>query len=359
MTKNTKNNVADEAKICCFDCGEELTSENSIEGGLPYCVRCQRKQYEELRQQNGTSLALYLATSRFNLPLYPLLLPDDFEEEPDKWERYLEILSESGKLFKADGRLATFADGETCLLKIFGREFSQKDFAKYVLTERAKVARLEGTEEQRRMWGVRNLWENVPMTTEIYNELDDMYEARLENYKGVSLSDATQATLRRVCKWTLAQDYLQSKGEVASIDKLQKSIDSAMAAEQLRKKDEKPVEALRPDALVQALENAGLMQNGDLLPYDELLNVLRDNFVKSKKYDYSLDVADQLILDVINSMRANADLVQVAELEEQFAPVDEYGEFEPTETEQEIKNKQYAGLTKVSIAKGGGNKAGD
>ena len=57
----------------------------------------------------------------------------------------------------------------------------------------------------------------------------------------------------------------------------------------------------------------------------------------------------QMILDVINSMRANADLPYIQDLPEEFAPVDEYGEFEPEETEREKENKRFLGITKVNI----------
>ena len=93
------------------------------------------------------------------------------------------------------------------------------------------------------------------------------------------------------------------------------------------------------------------MESGKLLTYDELVEVLRDKFAKSKKYKYSLDVADQVILDIMNSMRKNADEPTLINLPEEYAAVDEYGEFEPEETEQEKEAKRYAGLTKVQIEK--------
>lgn len=335
-------------KNYCHSCGVELTPENSRFDNATHCVECESKSFIELERQNGTHLALYFNCLKFDVPLFPLLLPTNFNEQENKWEFYLELLEENEKVYSGE-KLLTFEDGETILLRIFGKEFSEKDFARFVRSERERIERLVGTEKQREFWGERPLWQKLPMTNELYNELDRRYEAKKARYKGITLDEVLVDTLKKLCKLEAAQDYLQSIGDAASFDKVQKSINSINEAEQLRKKDEKPVEALRLDSLVLALEDAGLMESGDLLSYDELLDVMRDHFVKSKKYDYSLDVADQVLLDIINSMRANADEAAVIDLPKELELVDEYGEFEPEETESEKENKKYLGLTKVQF----------
>lgn len=345
-----------EIKNFCHTCKAELTPENSRFEGAMHCIDCESKSFDMLEQQNGAHLALFFNCMKYDVPLFPLLLPEDFDKQSKKWEAYLEILDKNNKLYKND-RLSTFEDGETMLLRIFGKEFSEKDFARFVRSERERIERLIGTEKQREFWGERPLWQNLPMTNDIYNELDRRFEAKKVRYKGITIDEMLVDTLKKLCRLETAQDYLQSIGDASSFDKVQKSINSINEAEQLRKKDEKPVEALRLDSMVLALENAGLMENGDLLTYDELVDVLRDKFVKSKKYNYSLDVADQVILDIMNSMRKNADEPTLINLPEEYAAVDEYGEFEPNETEQEKEAKRYAGLTKVQIEKpteGGG-----
>lgn len=156
-------------------------------------------------------------------------------------------------------------------------------------------------------------------------------------------------TLIKVCRWNLKIDQYIEAGNIKLAKDLQSMVETALASESMRKKDEKPVEALRVDALIESLESFGLMKDGSFLTYDETVNALRDNLVKSKKYDYSLDVADQIILDILNNMRANEDLELLTELEEQYSAEDQYGEFEEEETEKEIEAKRYAGLTKVSV----------
>ena len=158
-----------------------------------------------------------------------------------------------------------------------------------------------------------------------------------------------QESIIKICKWNAIADYLLETGNYADAQKVQAMVQKEMESEQMRKKDEKPVEALRIDALVSALEEAGFMENGLLLTYDELIEAMRDKHAKSRKYDYSLDVADQVILDIYNSMRANADQEMVSSLPHELKTEDIYGEFLPEESEREIAAKKYAGLTKVSF----------
>ena len=336
----------------CLKCGEVLDENNCRADNLPYCIFCEQASFEELERTNGTHLALYLNCSRYDVPLHPLLLDGntEFETAEQKWIAYIDLLADNDKLYVGE-RLATFNDGETQLLRIFGKDFTEKDFGKFVRFETDRISKLIGTQKQRDFWGTIPLWQQLEMTAEMYNELDRLYEGRISRYKGVTLDDATIDTLKNITRWSLAQDYMRIRGDVTTIEKLQKVIDSAMASEQLRRKDEKPQEELRIDALVTALEKKGLMENGQLLTYDELVVALRDKLVKSKKYRYSLDVCDQVILDMYNTMRANQDLPKAIDLPAELQPVDEYGEFEAEETEQEKENKRFAGLTKVNFEK--------
>lgn len=350
------------SKYTCACCGEPLDGSNSFvsptKSGLnPYCVFCQQNYYEKLSETCGPHLAIYLCCEKYDVPCNPLILPEDLsvgqitdeDGENGIWIYYLKKIIETDLYGDDEDVLPTFFDGVTNILRIFGKNFSETDFAKYVKHESETPSALPGTRQQRKAWGILPLYRNVPMTTDRYDELDRRYEARMARMKGVTVDAQLEDVQRRLCKISLAQDYLLSIGEVGDFDKLQKTADNIQAAEQLRKKDEKPIEALRIDALISALESYGLMEDDSFLTYDETVNALRDNLVKSKKYDYSLDVADQMILNILNNIRANEDLEIMTALEEQYAAEDEYGEFEPEETDREIAAKRYAGLTKVSV----------
>lgn len=337
-------------KKFCVSCGEEMTDENS-RSSAAYCIDCESRYFKKIEETNGTHFALFAACMAFNVPCEPLIVPKDFaDEKEDKWQTYLALLFENDK-FEKNGKPRTFFDGVTNIRMIFGRELDQTDFAKYVGWEQSRIATLIGTPDQRERWGTEPLWRDIPMTREIYDELDRQYEIRLASYRGMTITPAMDDVLVKVARFNVVMNSLMSKGKTKEIGDIQKIVDSLLASEQMRKKDEKPVEALRMDALVDAMEKMGLMENGQFLTYDETVEALRDNFIKSKKYDYSLDVADQTILAVLNTMRANADMPQIFDLNDDEMVDDEYGEFEAEETEKEKAAKKYAGLTKIQKGK--------
>jgi len=355
----------------CCRCGVELTEENcrpnpeNISGLSAYCVDCENTLYNQFAKTQGKYHALLSACAAFNVPLKPLLLDGvNLDEEKDGWITYINLLSESGQDTKND-RILGFLNGATTLWGLFGTDLSAKDFKGRIEAEKKKVKQQVGTEEQREKWGTEMLYRSpnpkIPalvMTQEVYNELDRLYENRAQGLKGQTITSQIEFTLQEVAKNTVIYSYQRRYGE-RDADKTWKTIDAMLASENLRKKDEKPTEQFRMDALVNALEKAGCMENGDFLSYDELVEVLKDKFVKSKKYDYSLDTADQVILDVINTMLLNADLMPFSELPDGIGAVDEYGEFEPEETEEEKKRKQFAGLTKVRAENNNNKDKGD
>lgn len=343
----------------CHCCGVELSTDNCREvssefsqsGLSAYCVECESAIYNRFAQTQGKYHALLSACSAFNTPLKPLLLDGvNLDEEPDAWLTYATLLAESGQDRK-NGKLLGFADGVTTLWDLFGKKLGEPDFEKRIAFEKDKLKKQIGTEAQREKFGTLPIYKGLNWTNELYDELDRLYSIRESAYKGQDLTSQQVATLIKVAKNDAIYDHLMRTGLAKLATDIQKSTSQLLADENMRPKDKKPVEELRLDALVLALEEAGLMESGDLLNYDELIEVLRDRFVKSKKYEYSLDVADQMMLDIINSMRYNADLPYIQDLPEEFAPVDEYGEFETEETEREKENKRFLGITKVNIVK--------
>lgn len=204
-------------------------------------------------------------------------------------------------------------------------------------------------EERRERWGTGEFAKGLPFTEEIYEALEKQYENRAASYKGTTLTPQMIDTLVKVCKWNYLIDHYIAVGEIETASKLQKMVDTALASESMRRKDEKPVEAARIDALVVALEKAGAIKNHKFVGKDELIKVLQDKFIKSKKYKDSLDCADQIINDFYNNMRINAGMYTVSELPEDLKPEDEYGEFSDTPSERELKGRRYAGLTPVQF----------
>lgn len=343
------NNNALKTEYCCSICGKPLTDENSRENAYT-CLDCENKRFKQLEEANGTSIALFLMCGMVNLPLEPLILPYKFaEKEGNKWEVYCYLLKEKGKLEK-NGKLRGFNNGVCDIREIFGSKMSYTDFSAYVEAQQELIAEQEGTEEQREQWGIRPLWQNLDLTTELYNELDRRFDAKISRYKGITIDEVLSDTLKKLCRLELVQEYLISIGDVTSFDKIQKSIDSIQAAEQLRKKDEKPIENFKIDAQIKALEDAGLVEDGKFFDFDTTRKKLL-NLAKSTKYNYPLDMVDQMIFGIKNNMMANANALMATELSPDLVFEDTNNEFEKEENKDYLEKSKFVGSVKVRPTK--------
>lgn len=343
------NNNALKTEYCCSICGKPLTDENSRENAYT-CLDCENKRFKQLEEANGTSIALFLMCGMVNLPLEPLILPYKFaEKEGNKWEVYCNLLKEKGKLEK-NGKLRGFNNGVCDIREIFGSKMSYTDFSAYVEAQQELINEQEGTEEQREQWGIRPLWQNLDLTTELYNELDRRFDAKISRYKGITIDEVLSDTLKKLCRLELVQEYLISIGDVTSFDKIQKSIDSIQAAEQLRKKDEKPIENFKIDAQIKALEDAGLVEDGKFFDFDTTRKKLL-NLTKSIKYNYPLDMVDQMIFGIKNNMMANANALMATELSPDLVFEDTNNEFEKKESEDYLEKTKFIGSVKVRPTK--------
>ena len=341
--------------ITCAFCGEMKSPDEYADranGKALCCLECESKRFRNIEVESGTHVALYACCAAFDVPFLPLIVKKDGEkiyEAEDKWLYYLNLLSDKG-YYEKDGRILTFFDGGTNMLKLFGRQFDDRTNAHYVDLEMQRLGSIVGKPEQRAKWGTADLMNKTPMTQEIYDALDGMYETRAAEYKGTTLSAQQQDVLIKVCKWNYMIDLLLQKGQYPYAEKLQKMVQSELAAECMRKQDEKAAEIMRIDATVDALEKAGLMANGEFLTYDETMEAFRE-WCGRKKYDYSEDVCNQMILSIQNAMRANADMAMLSDLEENDFVVDTFGECEPEETPEEKAAKQYIGMTPLQNPK--------
>lgn len=343
------NNNALKTEYCCSICGKPLTDENSRENAYT-CLDCENKRFKQLEEANGTSIALFLMCGMVNLPLEPLILPYKFaEKEGNKWGVYCNLLKEKGKLEK-HGKLRGFTDGVCDIREIFGSKMSYTDFSAYVEAQQELINEQEGTEEQREQWGTRPLWQKLDLTTDLYNELDRRFDAKISRYKGITIDEVLSDTLKKLCRLELVQEYLISIGDVTSFDKIQKSIDSIQAAEQLRKKDEKPIENFKIDAQIKALEDAGLVEDGKFFDFDTTRKKLL-NLTKSTKYNYPLDMVDQMIFGIKNNMMANANALMATELSPDLVFEDTNNEFEKEENADYLEKSKFIGSVKVRTVK--------
>lgn len=331
----------------CRACGKQYAEEEAV-GYSTLCGACQRLYYNFLARKNGGHIALFLMCGMVNIPCMPEYATDSVMNGTGcAWEKYLAALREAGELGE---RGRAFKDGVTNIRQLFGRDMTETDFAKFIAAEQTREgSKKTGTEKQRAKWGTGDLWRGFPFTDDLYDALDQKYEERLQTYKGMTITPQMDNTLIRVVKLDACIDYLMSIGDSRTILELQKTVDNLLAGEQMRKKDEKPVETMRADAMVLALENAGMMENNAFLSIPEMLDALQKGFFKKKKYDYSVDACDQMIMDIYNNYRINAGQEIAAVLPKEMKIKDELGEFEKKETEEEKKRKHFLNLTPVSF----------
>lgn len=347
--------VFDEQKteLKCYRCGEVLTPENSrpvseeysLTGVSHLCLNCEEEYFEKLAAVEGKSMALFHCCAAFNVPCKPAVFQNaDYEKEPQLWIYYVNQLEEKSEDIDGD-KVLTFFDGETDIRRLFGKNLTYADFSKYLSSD-IKMPTLK----QRQMWGTESIWGDMKMTAEVYDALDREYEIRKSSFAGQTLDLQQENTLRLVARNMVIYNYCMRNQQIKHAESIQKMVDGLLASEQMRKKDEKPVEGFELMSQVVALEKAGLMEEGKFLPVDKLQEVIFNKFIKGKKFDYTLDACDATIECIYNTMRKNADAFVPSELPSELKIEDTFGEFAQEESEQEKEAKKFIGYVKPIYA---------
>ena len=251
-------------------------------------TQAQNKRYAELERAIGRNLALYCMCAVYNVPYY-----DPNELGAETWDEYVEVLSSDA---------GTFLSGNLDI--------------DYVIK-----GGVPDDERWAMIWGEGD--EDNPYTDMDYRRLDQLfktYSARLVSLGGY---DAQQEdTLRNCCKMRLLADKCLAKGtkeSVAMCTQLNKAIQTELSSEGLRKVDTVKQPEARVDSIIDALERAGFLENGKILPLDDVVEVCLRRLgalggAPSHKYPYTLDAADQMMFMIANNMYDNDDLPEIAEL---------------------------------------------
>lgn len=265
-----------------------------------------------LERIEGKELALFCMCATADKPLVR-------EIEYTTWEDYINKLESTGRSKK------TFEDGVTDISLIIGEHD-------------------DDLEAWQAVWG-------TGFSVQEYQRLDSLFATYSERLIKAGGMDAKQEDTLRVCtKMRLEADKALQAGGKQNIDiafKLNKMIQDNLSEENLRKKDEKPVEQVRIDTIIDSLEKAGMAQDGKILSLPELQEQLLRRLgalggQPSHKYPYTLDAADQMIHIIANNMYKNDSLAEISELPDNMR-FDENvaGEFatEPNEDENEAYTK--------------------
>lgn len=277
------------------------------------------ERFLDLASIVGGDIALYCFCAVYNLPL-------DITQPAEDWETYCE------KLEKLKG-VPGFIDGEVDIEVVL--ENSQTEMYRWRL-----------------VWGEGN--PDNPYTPQDYRFLDALfktYSARLEAGGGM---DAQQEdTLRDCCKSRLLADKSRALGTKEGVEiytKLNKTIQDNLSSENLRRKDAKPIETARVDGIIAALQ--GKYGVGMELSKEQACEIFF-KWTKSRGYPETLDAAEQALMAIINTTRANNDLPELLERPKEVRALENYqSEFAIIPNEMEDEAYKYLGMKHGDEAKG-------
>lgn len=260
----------------------------------------------------GGDMALFCLCAAYNLPAY-------VDSAVPTWDEYVRFLE---KLDRAE----TFIDGETDADAVLQNGASEGD-------------------RWEREWGIGD--PDNPYTTADYKELDrtfKVYSARLDAAGGM---DAQQEdTLRYCSRMAVLRDKCVAKGDKESIGKastLDKMIQDNLSAENLRKKDAKPIENARVDGIIDALQKKYGV--GADMTFDQMMEIIYKWF-HSHHYPETADAAEHSLMAIINTTRMNDDQPELTERPAAVSMKGYESEFAVIPSEMEEDAYEYLGLTR-------------
>lgn len=190
--------------------------------------------------------------------------------------------------------------------------------------ESAPKSHKETDSERRERWN--HEWgESVPDAD--CKKLDQTYDMIAEEYRP-NITKRLEINLRDLAKIRLLRDKAIEEGNSSAVKQYTDAIDKIMASESMKAGDAKPVEALRPDALIDRLEKRGVT----LMSQEEVARYINGD---KGEYSTSLDVIDQIMLRWINTFRANNGESELGMLPKSLQVEDLYGELQPRLTQKE------------------------
>lgn len=266
--------------------------------------------YSRLQAQVGKDVALFCMCAVFDVP---------YSEETgaESWEEYIETVGGG-----------SFAEGQTDV----------------------NAAILAGMPTQDR-WST--IWGDGYTETD-YRQLDDLYRtmtAQLDSTGGI---DPQQDDTARTCaRMALNRNKLilnyKDKDSISTANTLDKMIRDNLKDSNMRKADILPSAQQRLDGIVDALRKKyGLEME---MTQDDVFSAFY-RWCKKKKYPYTVDAAEHMIMLILNLIQKNDDMQELYSAPEDmdFGPYAAEFEKEPNEAEKEAY--EYLGLIRGEWEKG-------
>lgn len=326
-----------EVPIYCAKCGEELTVENGRLASpewygetrfVHYCKKCQREQFTEFAYLISPYMAFYVCCAAYNIPFIPECVPEMGRVfDGFSWDVYLRNIDDADKSTRVDGEPCAFSDGVTDVEKLFG--ISVKTKINDEVTSEMLQSDSHGTKTQQKNWGVR-----ADYSKEDYNELDRLYAIQSKSYEANGIDAEMEFNIREICKLLLVYSKQCAAGEIKEAKQTYDVISKMKADNLMRKKDEAPIAAAKIDTMMAALERNGYAKDGKLLPYDKLLQLIREDH---PVYPMGKDIIDQILLAIWNAYRRNCALSETDTLPIEMQIDPKLGEFQEGSTDTEKK----------------------
>ena len=276
-------------------------------------------RFRSLKELLGADLACFCFCAVNDVPYDPTL------PSPESWEAYCHAL-------KGERSKEWFIDGETNVNTVL-------------------YLGMNDEERWERVWGSGD--PNRPYSKQDYQRLDELWKTYSARLMGAGGMDAQQEdTIRTCCKERLLADRCIAQGTKESVDmaaKLNKTIQDQLAAENLRKKDAKPVENAKVDGIVDALRKKYGV--GVELTYEQAIEICA-KWMTSHRYPYTMDAAEKALLSIINTIRKNNDQAEMQELPAQFGLFAQRSEFAGIPNDMEEDAYRYLGLSRERKRKG-------
>lgn len=331
------NLSADVTGVTCNRCGKlldqftGLVSNPKWDGQTMYkcwCRECQQEYYSEIEAKCGSSIALFYCCVAFNVPFVSQCVPELTGNVVYVWREYLDNLYHKGYIVNKDVA-ATFFDGETDILKIFGDKMSDGEFVDFATAE-GKGTGKPGTAAQRKNWG-----EMDGYSSEEYKELDRLYSIQSEPYSQVDIDADMDYNIRSICKNLLIADRYRREGKSADYKRMLDSATAIRKTMQARLQDDAQTK-MQLDSLIDAMERAGYAHNGKIVNHEIMVQMLSTD---KGHYDQNLDIIDLAMYSIVNVMRRNAGMSELAELPKDLQLEDRYGELSQEPTSEETLEK--------------------
>lgn len=305
----------------------------------------QQVQYDRMCRAIGSeALAIFCCCIAYDVPFVPGAVPKIGVEEA--WNAYKRSLK-AKKYSEYSG--GSFKDGVTDAANLFGEAVSVEDVSQVVQQERSRHPETSDAKlvEQIKNWGTGS--EEKPLTKADYDRLDHFYTtltARLKSAGGVDVQQ--ELILRKVAEFYLGEEKCRAEGAVGDAQKYVKMALDLLSSEQLQKKDAKPVEDVRIDSIVDALEKWGAVENGKILSFPDLTEFLlkqlgRLGGTPAHKYTQTLDAADYTLLFIQNCMAQNEDKPKWMELPDNMRFAEEVAN-EFAEEPSDDEKRAYEGI---------------